>query len=70
VHQDAQRLLRVVLEDQRLDDDVLIDAEMPGGCPRAAAWLPGVQMRRELDLVLAEHAHRHGDRVVGGHVLR
>jgi hypothetical protein len=70
VHEDAQRLAHVVFEDQRLDDGVFVHAEVFRGSMGAATGLPRVQMRGELDLVLAKHAHRHRHRIVRRHDLR
>jgi hypothetical protein len=67
VHQDAQRLAAIVLEDQGLDDRVLVDAQRGRRRRGAAAWLPVVQVRREGHFELPEGTDRHRDRVVASH---
>jgi hypothetical protein len=67
VHKDAQRFLRIVLEDQRLHHREFVDAELLGGHARAAARFVRVEVRAELNLVLPQHTDCHGYRIVGRH---
>ena len=52
VHQHDERFLPVVLHHQRLDDDVLVDAELARRHGRAAALLVAIVMLGERDMVL------------------
>ena len=58
MHQHAQRLPRLDIEDERHHDAMFVDAEALGRSARAAPRLPGVQMRREFRATLAQHADR------------
>jgi hypothetical protein len=65
VHEHAQRLSAVVFEDQGLHHHMFVHAEMRGGSARAPARFPRIEVRRELHGMFAQHAHGHGDRMVG-----
>jgi hypothetical protein len=61
VHAGCRAPFRVVFEDQRLHDDVLVDAQVRGRSGRAAARFPGIEVRRERTCVLAQRTDGHRD---------
>ena len=61
VHEDDQRLLRVGLEDERLDDEMLVDAEFAGDLGGSAVFDVVVEMLVVDGLLLLEQADGGGD---------